>query len=294
MIEIRAQEHRHQTAIVEQGGLGEIAFLDRVCGFAEGRIAGNRIIVGGTGGIVGGAKLHAEFLGQLFQRGAACQKIVDGFDLFGNRLGGCGRLQGFQQLGLGLAGLPHRAPELRRGHGLFDRGQALDLAALDRAGCEFALCQQRSMRQVHIAGEKLFVDYAGTKPSIIDVATGEVIEVELFVDPSAVLVPSSAVQVGQEGPFVFADARTVGAWQGLRMTSRWKTWCLGDINNLPIQWPRFNRYHGSETDAEAARQSLLSSQGSLGIFFSNGLVSSIMALGFIALSALLMATGRYL
>jgi putative tricarboxylic transport membrane protein len=34
---------------------------------------------------------------------------------------------------------------------------------------------------------------------------------------------------------------------------------------------------------ESFRQSLLSSQGSLGIFFSNGLVGSIMALGFIAL-----------
>jgi putative tricarboxylic transport membrane protein len=34
---------------------------------------------------------------------------------------------------------------------------------------------------------------------------------------------------------------------------------------------------------EAFRQSLLSSQGSLGIFFSNGLTASIMALGFIAL-----------
>jgi putative tricarboxylic transport membrane protein len=34
---------------------------------------------------------------------------------------------------------------------------------------------------------------------------------------------------------------------------------------------------------EAFRQSLLSSQGSLGVFFSNGLVGSIMVLGFIAL-----------
>jgi putative tricarboxylic transport membrane protein len=34
---------------------------------------------------------------------------------------------------------------------------------------------------------------------------------------------------------------------------------------------------------EAFRQSLLGSQGSLGIFFSNGLVSSIMILGLIAL-----------
>lgn len=38
-----------------------------------------------------------------------------------------------------------------------------------------------SMRQVHHGGEKLFVDYSGKKPSIIAPATGEVIEVELFV-----------------------------------------------------------------------------------------------------------------
>jgi transposase len=40
---------------------------------------------------------------------------------------------------------------------------------------------QLSMRQEHRAGEKIFVDYAGQKPSIIDPTTGEVIEVELFV-----------------------------------------------------------------------------------------------------------------
>ena len=34
---------------------------------------------------------------------------------------------------------------------------------------------------------------------------------------------------------------------------------------------------------EAFRQSLLASQGSLGVFFSNGLVGTIMALGLIAL-----------
>jgi transposase len=45
-----------------------------------------------------------------------------------------------------------------------------------------------SMRQVHRAGEKLFVDYSGKKPTIIDPTTGEVIEVELFV---AVLGASS-------------------------------------------------------------------------------------------------------
>lgn len=41
--------------------------------------------------------------------------------------------------------------------------------------------QRRSMRQVHKAGEKLFVDYSGKKPEIVDPATGVVRPVELFV-----------------------------------------------------------------------------------------------------------------
>lgn len=38
-----------------------------------------------------------------------------------------------------------------------------------------------SMRQVHRAGEKLFVDYSGKKPHIVDRSSGEVVPVELFV-----------------------------------------------------------------------------------------------------------------
>ena len=41
------------------------------------------------------------------------------------------------------------------------------------------------MRQVHLAGDKLFVDYSGKKPRIVDPDTGEVTEVELFVACSA-------------------------------------------------------------------------------------------------------------
>src|SRR5262249_43903105 len=37
------------------------------------------------------------------------------------------------------------------------------------------------MRQVHRAGEKLFVDYAGQKPTLVDPTTGEVRPVELLV-----------------------------------------------------------------------------------------------------------------
>jgi transposase len=41
--------------------------------------------------------------------------------------------------------------------------------------------QRPTMRQVHIGGDKLFVDYSGKKPLIVDRETGELIPVELFV-----------------------------------------------------------------------------------------------------------------
>ncbi|CBE69208.1 protein of unknown function [Candidatus Methylomirabilis oxygeniifera] len=37
------------------------------------------------------------------------------------------------------------------------------------------------MRQNHRAGEKVFVDYAGQHPTLVDPTTGAVTEVELFV-----------------------------------------------------------------------------------------------------------------
>lgn len=38
-----------------------------------------------------------------------------------------------------------------------------------------------SMRQVYTAGDKTFVDYSGKRPHVVELRTGEVIEVELFV-----------------------------------------------------------------------------------------------------------------
>ena len=38
-----------------------------------------------------------------------------------------------------------------------------------------------TMRQTHIAGERMFVDYSGKKPHIVNSATGELMPVELFV-----------------------------------------------------------------------------------------------------------------
>jgi transposase len=42
-------------------------------------------------------------------------------------------------------------------------------------------CHRLTMRQEHRAGEKVFVDYAGQQPRIVDPTTGVVTEVELFV-----------------------------------------------------------------------------------------------------------------
>lgn len=69
----------------------------------------------------------------------------------------------------------------------------------------WVLAHRLSMRQVHHAGEKLFVDYSGKVPHIVDRQTGELVEVELFV---AVLGASN---------YTYAEAtrtQTVGDWIG--------------------------------------------------------------------------------
>ena len=59
-------------------------------------------------------------------------------------------------------------------------------ASTTGAGCKR---RRLSMRQIHRAGEKLFVDYAGKRPEIIDAATGEATAVELFVAVARRLEP---------------------------------------------------------------------------------------------------------
>ena len=87
--------------------------------------------------------------------------------------------------------------------------------------CEYyrRWCKQKrlSMRQVHRAGEKLFVDYAGHKPKIVAPATGEVREVELFV---AVLGASSytyaeATESQRVADFVASHTRAVEFFGGV-------------------------------------------------------------------------------
>jgi len=45
----------------------------------------------------------------------------------------------------------------------------------------FAQSLKRSMRQTHIAGEKLFVDYSGNGVPLVDAATGEITTAQIFV-----------------------------------------------------------------------------------------------------------------
>jgi len=71
--------------------------------------------------------------------------------------------------------------------------------------------QRRSMRQVHKAGEKLFVDYSGKKPELVDPATGVVRPVELFV---AVLGASNytyaeATETQRSADFIQSHSRTL-------------------------------------------------------------------------------------
>jgi len=53
-----------------------------------------------------------------------------------------------------------------------------------------------TLRQVHIAGERLFVDFAGHTTEVIDTATGEIHRAEIFV---AVLGASSFIYGGRPG-----------------------------------------------------------------------------------------------
>lgn len=68
-----------------------------------------------------------------------------------------------------------------------------------------------SMRQTHRAGEKLFIDYSGRKPRVVDRDTGEITEVELYV---AVLGASNyafseATRTQQLGEFCASTVRAL-------------------------------------------------------------------------------------
>jgi transposase len=74
-----------------------------------------------------------------------------------------------------------------------------------------------SMRQEHLAGEKMFADYSGKKPHLLDATSGEVTDVELFV---AVLGASSltyaeATRSQKSADFIQSHIRTFESFGGV-------------------------------------------------------------------------------
>lgn len=98
-----------------------------------------------------------------------------------------------------------------------------------------------SMRQVHRAGERAFIDFSGYKPRIIDPATGDSIEVELYV---MVLGASNytyaeATRTQKLPDFVGATARGMEYFGGvpemlvpdqLKSAVKKSDWCEPEIN----------------------------------------------------------------
>jgi transposase len=94
---------------------------------------------------------------------------------------------------------------------LAEQPEGLRYSAFCERYREWLKRQSPVMRQVHIAGDKLFVDYSGMKARLVDPLTGEVTEVELFV---AVLGASNytyaeATRTQQVADFVASVARAL-------------------------------------------------------------------------------------
>jgi transposase len=73
-----------------------------------------------------------------------------------------------------------------------------------------------SMRQVLLAGERLFVDFAGQKPALVDRTTGEVVVVELFVGVlgASGLIYAEATRKQELPAWVDAYRRMLDALEG--------------------------------------------------------------------------------
>jgi transposase len=73
-----------------------------------------------------------------------------------------------------------------------------------------------SMRQIHRAGEKAFVDFAGQKPTLVDPQTGEVTEVELFVGTlgASSYLYAEAVPSQELSCWIGAHVRMLEEWGG--------------------------------------------------------------------------------
>jgi transposase len=79
----------------------------------------------------------------------------------------------------------------------------------------FAKKLHPSMRQIHRAGEKVFVDFSGKKPSWVNPETGEVMEVELFVGAlgASGLIYAEATPSQDLSCWIGAHLRMLEAWE---------------------------------------------------------------------------------
>jgi transposase len=81
---------------------------------------------------------------------------------------------------------------------------------------QWARALKPSMRQVHRAGEKLFVDFSGIRPHLVDPETGEEILVELFVGVlgASGLIYAEATEHQDLPSWIGAHVRMLEYWQG--------------------------------------------------------------------------------
>ena len=73
------------------------------------------------------------------------------------------------------------------------------------------------MRQQHKAGDKMFVDYSGKRPHVVDPTTGELVDVELFVAVlgASNLTYAEATRTQTMGDFVTSHVRTFEYFGGV-------------------------------------------------------------------------------
>ena len=107
-----------------------------------------------------------------------------------------------------------------------------------------------SMRQVHRAGEKTFIDYSGKRPSLVDRRTGELRRVELFV---AVLLWVPDQLRGGSGHPPFGQSVIVTRRQAAhdRLRDAAYHWARVAAQRDPVRHDKYRRYAPAVTDTHA-------------------------------------------
>lgn len=82
---------------------------------------------------------------------------------------------------------------------------------------EWLAKQSPTMRQTHRAGERIFVDYAGMRPEIVDPTTGRITHVELFVGVlgASNFAYAEATRTQQVEDFIASHVRMFAAFGGV-------------------------------------------------------------------------------